>query len=220
MNHQPIELAIADLRRCAMLRNFCCAIVLMCGLCAADTAAADRGDGRLSDFSKVKDLVQWHFSGRRDQTPGDILSRSNVEPILKQLRLIGWVIPDQKSILNRVLRDDDYLVRQLRTTVGRKFMRNVREYSMIYDRMDRLTGLANGRKALQEMIKMPDGHKVMLQLTKKTDGQKRDPLLARVRTDANFDKPTGRIYTVEHLLAALKKSYDKSIGEATEIAAE
>ena len=194
--------------------------MLLYGLCLGEVAVAGLNDGRVSDFSKVKNLVQWHFSLRRDHAPGDIVSRSNVEPVLKQLRLIGWVIPDQKSILNRVLRDDDYLVRQLRRTVGRKFMRNVREYPMVYDRMHRLTGLANGRRALQEMIRTPGGHKVMLQLTQKTDDQKRDPILAGVRTDANFDKPTGRIYTVEHLLAALKKSYDKSIGRTTADTAE
>ena len=94
-------------------------------------------------------------------------------------------------------------------------MRNVREYPMVYDRMDRLTGLANGRKMLQEMIKLPDGHKVMLKLTQKTDGKETDPLLSRLRKGANFDKPTGRIYTVEYLLAALKNSYDKSLGQAT-----
>jgi hypothetical protein len=196
------------------------AIVLICSLGAVDVSAAVPNDDRLSDFSKVKNLVNWHFSLRRDYSPGDILSRSNVEPVLKQLRLIGWTIPNQKSILNRVPRDGNYLVRQLRRKAGRKFMRNVREYPLIYDRLDRLTGLASGRQALQEMIKMPDGHKVMLELTQKTDGKKADPILARVRTGANFDKPTGRIYTVEILLKALKKSYDKSHGPTISSAAK
>ena len=191
----------------------CCAAVLLCGLCKSETALANENDG-LPDFDKVKNLVQWHFESRRDRSPGDILSRSNVEPILKQLLLIGWFIRDRKSILNRVPRDDAYLVRLLRTTAGKKFMHNVREYPMVYDRMDRLIGLAQGREVLQEMIRMPDGHKLMLKLTQKNDNDKTDPLLARVRVGPRFNKPTGRIYTVDYLLAALKKSHERSIGKS------
>ena len=99
-------------------------------------------------------------------------------------------------------------------------MHNVREYPMVYDRMDRLTGMANGRKVLQEMIKSPEGHKAMLVLTQKNDGKEADPLLARLHRGPNFDKPTGRIYTVDNLLVALQKSYDKSIGKAASSAAE
>lgn len=179
-----------------------------------NTAFAGRKQGGLSDFSKVEDLVRWRFELRRDYSAGDILSRSNVEPVLKQLRLVGWTISDQKSILNRVPRDDAYLVRQLRTTAGMKFMRKVRNQPLVYNQLDRLTGLAHGRLVLQNMIKATDGQEMLQQLTRKTADENLDPSLARARKGANFDKPTGRIYTVDQLLAALKKSHERRYGKA------
>ncbi len=57
----------------------------------------------------------------------------------------GWIIEEQDAILNRILPDDDVVVRQLRTTKGQAFWQEIRRLPGGIDRLDRLARMPQGK---------------------------------------------------------------------------
>ncbi|MBN1908577.1 MAG: hypothetical protein JW818_02465 [Pirellulales bacterium] len=169
--------------------------------------AAKAKKDKLPSFAQVEEVVLRYFDSLPGYQPGGILARSEVEPVFDQLKMLGWRVVDAKAMLARVPADQDFLVQQLRTKKGRKFAAKIAGYPGGYDRIDRLTRIPNGRKLLSDLIRGKGGYELIEYMTSSQGGKNLGKLLGNVPKGADFNKPTGRIYTVKDLLAELKTRY-------------
>ena len=158
----------------------------------------------------VQRVVADYFSKKEGYEPGDLITRHNVQAILKQLRQRGIVPKDAKEILQAALPENHFLVELSRSTRGRRFLRKTKNEELIYDRLDRIAGVPNGQRMLRDLVKLPDAHRYapmrpaqgtpsMLDLLPKRGS-------SRTRTIPNYAKPTGRIYTEADLVKRLRES--------------
>jgi len=174
---------------------------------ATSVAWAEREQEPLPSFSDVKEVVLREFGRFPNHQPADNISCGQVEPVFQQLAGLGWKVADWREILEAVPADGDFLVEQLRTPAGRKFMREIAKYPNAYDRLDRLSRLPHGKKDIKALIRGPGGHKLLEYMTTTSGGRNLGKQLSNAPKGRNFNDPTGRIYTVKLLLARLKKSY-------------
>jgi hypothetical protein len=169
---------------------------------------------QLPEFSWVEELVNDHFAARKDFRRSDLISKRDVTPIFASLKNAGWQVADEADILALILDEGSAVVRTLRTRDGQQFMRKVAGYRLIYDRLDRITRESGGQRLVADLVKLPDAQRYakmkpqrgvpsMLEfLPKKKSGKRR-----RV---ADYDKPTGRIYTIEAFLERLQESHTQA----------
>ncbi len=167
--------------------------------------------GQKPSFRQVTGLVQKELATRDGYESGDLVTRKDVQRVLKAISAAGWTPKDQKQLLEDTLGEDAALAGILGSRSGTSFMRKVKTEQMIYDRMDRVSRVSGGQRMLQDIVKLPDGEKLAKRqrphgvpgfldlLPKKTSG--------KVRSIKDYDEPTGRIYTEEQLLERLQISY-------------
>lgn len=184
----------------------------------AFVSSSQRGDGaekqsRLPPFSQVKKTVEQHFARQPDYHPGDIISQSEVTPLLAELRGIGFAVPDPKEILEKVPADDDFLVTNLRTPAGRKFMGRMGQYAGGYDRLERLARLPHGEKIVRDLIRGPGGDTMIEYMTQTPGGKALGRQLSSAPAGEGFNETTGRIYTAQALLGRLQRSYAVAAGK-------
>ncbi|MBI1901890.1 MAG: hypothetical protein HYS13_12370 [Planctomycetia bacterium] len=159
------------------------------------------------EFDAVKQAVEEHFAGIKGHEATDIISRSQAEGALDAVASLGWKVPDREEIVSQVPKDDEFLVKQLRTQKGTKFMRQIAKQAGGYDKVDRLSQLPDGKSIVSRLIAGPDGHKLVDYLAGASGGKEMEKMLARTPRGKNFDKPTGRIYTMDQLIDRLATSY-------------
>jgi hypothetical protein len=168
----------------------------------------------MPDFSAVRAMLETHFQQERDYRAGDMISRGQVAPLIERLKKLGWTIAESQLILDKMLNDGDFLVRTLRTSPGKAFMRKVSGDKLIYDRLDRISREAGGQALIRDLVKLPDAERYasmhtargvpdLLDLLPKDRSGKR-------RTIKDYDKPTGRIYTAATLVSELEGAYAKA----------
>lgn len=175
------------------------------------TFAADE----LPSFAKAEGIVRRHFQTLTGYQSGDLISRSQVEPVFDALERLGWKVGDRAEILNSVLPDGSYLVQQFRSDKGQPFMRKVSGERLAYDRLDQISRMPGGKLMIQDFLRFRNSE---LSLSSKS------PLdisrIARLQpkenrsgapSEADLDKPTGRLYTVDALVARLEQSYEAEI---------
>ena len=120
------------------------------------SSAASQDEQPLPSFAQVKETLARHFEGSGIEA-NDLICQSDVKPIFKLLQMLGWEVVDSREILTRVLPDNNFLVRQLKTKAGHKFMRQVAGFPQAYDRLDQLSHLPQGKQTIRAMIRGPDG---------------------------------------------------------------
>jgi hypothetical protein len=162
----------------------------------------------------VKQAVDQHFARLPGYRPGDIITKGDVQPLFGRLNELGWPVKDQQAILAQLLGKEDFLVATLRTNAGRRFMGKVSRYDLMYDRLDRIARESGGRELLTSLVRLPDGQRyasprrpravpgLVDMLPKNASG--------KTRKVADYNKPTGRIYTADQLLQRLQQSYDRA----------
>jgi hypothetical protein len=178
---------------------------------SAKTPASKNKDSKSKEFPSfdlVTTTVQERLAANRGYRVGDLLTASTVDPVFGELAKINWKVSDRKDITKLLLPDSDWLARQLTSRGGRQFMRAVSECPGGFDRVDRLRRMPYGQRQLQDLIYSPDGSKIFEYMTTTSGGKNLSKMLTHGVNGANFDKPTGRIYTERQLLKRLKKSYD------------
>ncbi len=183
--------------------------LILCGLvvaCSGELASAADGQKEPTSFIEIKRAVLRHFEKTPDYRPGDIISRSDVESLFGRLERLGWTPADRKEILAAVPADNNFLVKQLRTSAGRRFMRKIAKYPDAFDRLDRLSRLPYGKNTIKALVRGPDGYKMIEYMTTTKGGRQMGKMLSNTPKGTGFNKPTGRIYTVKQLLARLKQS--------------
>ncbi|MCE9553194.1 MAG: hypothetical protein K8T91_07420 [Planctomycetes bacterium] len=158
-------------------------------------------------WAKIDATVNGYFSALPGHQASDMISRKQVEPVLTKLAVMGWKVPDQEKLLAKVPADSSWLVTNLRTPNGKKFMRKIAGYPQGYDRTDRLTALSDGRRIVSALIQGPGGEEMIAFLTTSRTGKNTSKELTLVPGGADFNKPTGKLYTVDALLAELSVLY-------------
>ena len=165
----------------------------------------------LPTFTAVRNVVDRHFAEMPDFRPGDIISQGDLKPIFPELKKIGWKVRDEKELVSRVADDQNFVVQLLRSKSGRKYMRKVSAYDLVYDRMDRTAQLRGGKRLLSDLLKLPDGHEYLQ--VKPTPGFRNLAQLlpknisGRSPKGIDYDKPTGTIYTLDVFLEQLQQSH-------------
>ena len=192
------------------MRRICCPLVGPCFL-AMGLVAAQAAGSPIPSLAKVRETVLQPFEAQEDYQPGDLITRAQVEPLLGRLRKLGLPLPDAKKILADVLPADGFLPEQFATPAGRCFMRQISCYASAYDQLDRLSRLPRGRQTIRDLIRGPDGYKLLQYMTTTRGGRQMGKMLSNSPGAGDFNAPTGRIYTVDDLLLRLKKSRAASL---------
>ena len=170
------------------------------------TAGPPKGK-TIPPFGDVKQAVSRYFQARPDFQPSDLITREDVEPLLAQLQAMGLPLADRPDILRRIPIKGEFLVEQLSTPKGRQFMRGIAQYPDGYDRLDRLSRLPRGEQTVRDLIKGPGGPLLIKYMTTAKGGSELGKMLSNDPQGANFNAPTGRIYTAAMLLDRLKQSH-------------
>ena len=178
--------------------------IFVCGLGSAEPPLS---------WEKVSAKVSTILATRQGYRPGDIISHQDVKGVLAALKDLGWEVPEQSKLLETVLEDSNFLVRQARSAAGTKFMRGVAGDKLPFDRLDRLSRMSGGQQLVQSIIHLPDGQALMGKHPTPGLGDLTELLPKQANgltpVDKNFNKPTGRIYTEAELLAALEERWKK-----------
>jgi hypothetical protein len=190
------------------MRQTCVAVLLavFCGL-----RFAQAGGAEMPSFDQVQKLVDRQLATLSDYQPGDIISQQQVEPIFEQLKQLGWAVRDRAEIMKLVPGDSEFIVRELRSAEGRPFMRQSGKYPLAYDRIDRLSRMVMGEKNVRALIRGPDGYKMIQYMTSTPYGRNMGQMLSQDPHGADFNSPTGRLYTADALLGRLQQSYDAEL---------
>jgi hypothetical protein len=162
------------------------------------------------DFTAVTQAVAVYFAGFKDCRPGDLLNQSQVAGALDAVEAAGWAMPDGQSIIKLAPADDSFLVQVLSTASGRRFMRKIAKYPGAYSRLDRLSAIPDGKQLIKRLISTKGGADLIQYMATTSGGRKLGSMMARAQHGVDLNQPTGRIYTADELLAALKVAYDRS----------
>jgi hypothetical protein len=161
-------------------------------------------------FDVVTKALADYFASLKDYKPGDLVSQSRVDAALSHVTdATGWKVPDRKAIVDRALADKSFVVTQLATSSGRPFMRNIAKYPGSYSRLDRLSTISGGQQFIKDIIAKKGGSDMIEYLATTRGGRELGTMMAGVQQGVDLNKPTGRIYTADDLLAALKLAYGK-----------
>lgn len=184
---------------------------VVAALCAtpfsADYAAAAKP--KPLDRAAIEKLVATHLKNNPDYKAGDLITQRDVEPIFNELIEQGRPPADNESLYDAFLPDRDYLALSLRTPEGLKFMRAVAKLPQAYDRLERLSWSATGRKMLAELIAAPDGPRMFEQILSPEGMAKIEETLKSDPRGGNFQLPTGKIHTADELLERLEATVGK-----------
>ena len=196
------------------MTSLCLALTTSSTLLMADWSfAAGKNEKKLPPLATVQKVVANHLKSLPDYRNGDLISSSDVQPVFRQLAKLGWDVVDQQEILKEMLSDSHFLVKDLRTPNGKRFMRKVSSDPTVYDRLDRVSQHKRGKATIRELVRLPDGEKYTKAKSGPGNPTISDLVLiydrgsAKKRAIKDYDKPTGTIYTGDAFLQRLKKSY-------------
>ena len=193
-------------RRMALV-NCVTAVLLGVGPGIAAAPVGDRSDGKpIPSFAEVRRTVLEYFEEQPDFKSGDLITRDEVAPLLSLLKKQGLPLADAKEILKKTPAKGEFLVDQLSTKGGRKFMRQISAYPNAYDRLDRLGRLPHGKQTVRDLIRGPGGEKMIEYMTTTQGGKELGKQLSNAPDGKRFNRPTGRIYTMALLLDQLEQS--------------
>jgi hypothetical protein len=182
------------------------AAIAACVLLAGAVIAAPPRS--VPDFAAVAQSVEAYFDSLPDYEHGDLINRSQVEAALKNVESDGWKVPQAKELTELALTDKSFLVRELATPAGKRFMRKISRQNGAYSRLDRLSTIPRGQTIVRDLVRQPGGEKLIQYLGSSSGGHKMGAQLGQVRGGVDLNKPTGRIYTADDLLAELKRVHE------------
>ena len=181
---------------------------LLVGSFAAAGAYEARGAKRSRpEFTAVRAAVAKHFASLRGYQPNDLISQPDWDAVAKELDRLGWKPSDAAGIRDALLPEKSFLIQQSRSQEGRDFMRQIARLPQGYDRLDHLSRIPNGEPTITRLIAGPDGYKMLEYMTTAPGGRVLGNYLSVDENGANFNKPSGRIYTADALLQRLEQSY-------------
>jgi hypothetical protein len=190
------------LRWLSAKRLFCLALAVQV------TSAAHAKQPSRPDFDKVSQAVLAYFQSEPDQQRGDLISQREVKAALAQVAAIGWDVPGEEKVVDRALADNSFIICEFSTPDGRKFMRKLAQQPGTFSRLDRLSSLGNGEATIHSLIHDKKGDDFITYLATTSSGKSLGKMMAGTKGGVDLNKPTGRIYTADELIDALKQVYD------------
>jgi hypothetical protein len=161
------------------------------------------------DDRAVAKVVDEFFASQPGYEKGDLITRSQIEKVVAKLVSHGVKISDPSSIVKLGLADDSFLVRELSTPNGKRFMRKIAPRSGAFSHLDRLSTIPRGQSVIHDLMVTKDGDKMIEYLATTKGGKNMGGMMAQARGGVDLNKPTGRIYTADELVAALKDATAK-----------
>ena len=197
----------------SFMRYFALTTFVLLGITLA-ASGESTGAKAIPPFSEVRSAVVEYFKKVPGLQAGDLITRDQVEPLLRQFQKV-WLPSDEAGqILGKVSAKGEFLVDQLSTPNGRRFMRRVAALPDGYDRLDRLCRLPQGQQTVRMLVQDPRGDRMIEYLTSAKGGHVLGQMLSQDPGGARFNTATGRIYTVAMLLARLQQSYAAAVTAA------
>jgi len=184
------------------------ACTVACVLIAGSTHASP--PAKTPDFDKETHALETYFASQPGYQNGDLLRRSQIEGVLKSVAEAGWKINNSAEIVALGLPDNSFLVRELSTPRGKKFMRKVAAQPGGYAHLDRLSSIPSGEKMVRYLISKPGGDEMITYMATTQSGHNLGKMMGGVRNGADLNKPTRRIYTADELLAVLQQLHEGS----------
>ena len=175
---------------------------------AAATSA--QGKTKIPSLDQVESMTEEFFARQPNYRPGEIISQSQVRGLFEEFWRYGWKVPRQDELLRLVPDDSEMLVRELRTKDGRKFAQQIARYPLSFDKLDRLSRMPTGKSAFHRLVRGPDGYKLFQYMAEAPGGNELGKMLSGTPTGRDFNKPTGRIYTVSSLIPQLRARQEES----------
>jgi len=182
------------------------AVVCLLATCSVLAAAPQK----IPDFDIVASTVHRYFAAQSDFQNNDLIRRSQIEAVLKNVAAAGWKLDNSQQVVELALPDSAFLVRELSSPTGKKFMRKVAVKPGGYLHLDRLSMIPRGERIVRDLIRDPNGDTLITYLATTKGGHNLSKMMGGVRNGVDLNKPTGRIYTANDLLAVLKKLHDES----------
>ena len=178
-------------------------------ICVADSIlAAPRPQA--ADVRAAAKVVTEFFASQPGYQKGGLVTRSQVEKVVAKMVSNGAKISDPGSVVKLSLADDSFLVRELSTADGKRFMRKIAASPGAYSHLDRLSTIPRGQSLIRDLVRTKDGDKMIEYLATTKGGKNMSSMMAQPRGGVDLNKPTGRIYTADDLVAALKVAMQKS----------
>ena len=186
-------------------------IVVLYYLAWNASPAAAQGPKVLPAFAAIQAVVEQHFARQRQLHPGDIICQSDVLTVFPLLESAGWKVEDRDELVKKMLPASDPLIEILRSPNGTKFMGEVANEKLIYDRLDRIAREPGGQRLLTDLVKLPNAARYAKQKTEPGVPDLEDFLpkgrSGKARHVKDYDKPSEKIYTVNDFQKALHRSY-------------
>jgi hypothetical protein len=156
----------------------------------------------------IRLAVGGSFARESGYQPGDFITRKQVERALDQVekRAPGALKrEDRDRLVKSTIDDRSFLAEQLRSPQSKPFMRKVAALPGGFDLLDRMGQMSQGRSTVSRLAAGPDGYKLLEYMLKSKGGSELERMLAKDPGNAEFGKPTGKIYTAEQLIGAIEK---------------
>jgi hypothetical protein len=164
-------------------------------------------------FEMVVRSLTEYFKSLPDYQRGDLMSQQQVSAALAAVAKVGWEVPDAEKITELALPDNSFLVGELATPDGKRFMRKISRNPGTYSRLDRLSRLSQGQQVVSQMVGDVGGDVFITYLATTNSGHNLGQMMAGTPKGTDLNLPTGRIYTADDLLGVLKKAYVKEFGK-------
>ena len=187
-----------------------CAIGLVFSCGCLDQADAQRRSRKIRNFKDVKAITIAHFSDIKGFEEGDLITQDMTIRLFQRLERFGWRVSDAREIVESTLASGDFLVKTFKTAKGRSFLKTISRQKEGIDRADRMSRMPNGKKNISDLVhKIPNGADLIVSLASKKNGRQVSQRMAGTRHGKDFNKPTGRLYPVDHLIDRLQVSFEK-----------
>lgn len=201
----PPSLQRADRNHSRWVRAVTAAVCLL----SASSNVAAQAPTR-PDFRVVVQALEAYFSTQPDHQAGDLITASQIDAALASVANAGWDVPNASAIVMLGLADNSFLARELSTPAGKKFMRKIARQPGAYPRLDRLSSISSGQAIVRDLIRRPGGDELVTYLATTKGGHNLGESLAATPRGVDLNKPTGRIYTADDLVWALKRAYERA----------
>jgi hypothetical protein len=161
------------------------------------------------NFSQVAQAVADSLRGQADYQKGDLITQREVRAALTNVVAIGWDVPDQDQLVDRALAESSFLGRELSAPSGRQFMRKLARHPGTFSRIDRLSTIEDGQATIHSLIQQKGGDDLITYLATTSGGKNLGKMMASTKGGVDLNKPTGRIYTEDDFITALRQAYDR-----------
>jgi hypothetical protein len=185
---------------------------ILAALCLVFSLSASAGAASPPSFDLVVRALTDFFKSQPDFQRHDLLNQQLVADALAAVAKVGWDVPDAKQITELALPVNSFLVGELATPDGKRFMRKISTSPGTYSRLDRLSRLSQGQQVVSQLVGDVGGDVFITYLATTNSGHNLGQMMAGTPNGSDLNLPTGRIYTADDLLAALKKAYAKEFG--------